>query len=55
MVLSLDFSPDNRFLAASQKSGRVLLRDLDRPLRCLESNRDCADRLRRMQDQSRWR
>ncbi|MCP3914014.1 MAG: protein kinase [bacterium] len=53
MILSLDFSEDGRYLAACGSSGRVLLWDLDRPRRCLEGNRDCAERLLRLQAEVR--
>jgi len=53
MILSLDFSPDGNHLAAARYGGRVLLWDMQRPRRCLEGVRDCADALLRLQDESR--
>lgn len=45
MILSVQFSSDGGYLAASQRGGRVLLWDMDQPRRCLDGNRDCANQL----------
>lgn len=52
-IMSLDFSPDGRHLAAARYGGGVLLWDMERPRRCLDRNRACADQLLRLQAGSR--